>query len=207
MKKKIIKKKLVIISIILLLSTTPLLVATSVNENIQPSNLAGYGENSLGQLYVEHNPYLKIIVKDYDKPDNNTFFEYWFDEVDGYIVNMNFSLTIEHWKNELVNFSNRFTWINDLWIAFENGTNIFRVEDIHPCNFESHETYYINISSNQLEDVYTGGQDITLIYYLSVMPAWTNSNLIRKIMDWLFPRQDGLKPIGGSPQPLTIHPV
>ena len=214
MKNKLISKGLVIGTIILLMSTTPLIIATSVNENTQPSTVNDFGNNSLGKIRIIHVPlYIKFLKNRgidsyvYYPPDDNPGYDYYFCEVDGKVL-MNFSLTVEHRLNKLGPFFfDRVTWINDLWIG--TSTDYFRIEHKQPCVNESWETYYVNMTEeNQIEPLVTNGQDVTLQFFLYGMPVITTSDGVHTLMELLMPflKSNFLESEGGK-IPITIHPI
>jgi hypothetical protein len=214
MKNKIISKGLVIGSIILLISTTPLLVATRINENTQPSTLNDFGNNSLGTIRIVHIPLYMQWFKfhgihfEYFPPKDNLGFDYYFCEIDGEVL-MNFSLTVEHRINEIGKFfSDRFTWINALWIG-DADVDYFRIEHKQPCVSLAFETYYVNMTEEDqiVPLLITNHKNVTLQFWLGGMPAVTTSKFIHTIMELLpgLPL-NFLKSEGGHIE-ITIHPV
>jgi len=216
MKNKLISKGLVLVTIILLMSTTPLLVANKVNENIHPVALKDFGNNSLGTVTLMHYAlyyrYLKfhgLVVIDYEPPEDNPNYDYYFCEIDGK-VRMNFSLTVIHRLNAVVPFLfDRYTWINDLWIG-KGPVDYFRIQPPELCYSEAFVTYYVNLTEDaQIVDLITNGENVTIQFWLYGMPAVTNSGSIHNIMEIILPgiKQDLLKPVGGSPIEINIIPV
>ncbi len=167
-------KKLLVGSIILLLSTTFLVSAAQIkqNPNAEPVNTTEM--NSLGKFVIRHWPLSPIYIKykgmeiiEYTPPDD---YIYEFPEDENGTVWMNFSLTIEHWLNNVGVYWAKFLFPNNFRFTcfssyiFDDGIDyIFydHCEDV-PTNY-SHEEFMIYMYAVGLK---TNGQNKTLFVFI-----------------------------------------
>lgn len=210
-----INKKLIIGSVILILITTPLLAAGQIQNDDKPNQLNSAYNNSLGKFTIQHQPFFPspgliglkgMEIIDYIPPED---YIYEFPEDENGTVWMNFTLTIEHWINDIIFYPSswifgenfRHTWVKNLYINYEEYDYISHEEYIDVN--KTKDIRYVKVKA--LEGLITNGENKTVDWYqfglAGIGPFGIDIFVPLLLQNWLMETE------GKERQPLTIVPI